>query len=66
MKSFAKWLKDKYNEEMPKGTVDAGWFIERGLPLVVECRCCTMTMPLPSAFIDDEGTVYCSDCKGDD
>jgi len=65
MKSFAKWLKDNYNEEMPKGMTDGTWFHKRGLPLVVECSCCTMTMALPSAFIDDEGNVYCSNCKGD-
>ena len=66
MKSFAKWLKENYDAEMPKGTVDAGWFYEHGLPMIVECKCCTMTMALPSALIDDEGNVYCSDCGGYD
>lgn len=66
MKTFKQWLKDKYNEEMPKGTVNAEWFFERGLPMIVECACCEMTMALPSALIDDNGKVYCSDCGGDD
>lgn len=66
MKTFAQWLKDSYNMEMPKGTVNASWFVENGLPMIVECSCCTMTMPLPSAFIDDDNCIYCSDCKGDD
>lgn len=66
MKSFTQWLKDNCNAEMPKGTVNADWFYERGLPMVVSCACCEMTMALPSAFVDDEGHIYCSDCKGDD
>ena len=66
MKSFANWLKENHNAEMPKGTVSADWFIEHGLPMIVECSCCTMTMALPNAFIDDDGSIYCSDCKGDD
>lgn len=65
MKSFTKWLKDTHNMEMPKGTVDASWFVDHGLPMIVQCSCCTMTMSLPNAFVDDEGYTYCSDCKGD-
>lgn len=66
MKSFAKWLKDNYNEEMPKGTVNADWFVERGLPMVVSCKCCHMSAVLPNVFIDDMNYIYCSDCGGDD
>ena len=66
MKPFVKWLKENRNIEMPKGDVNAIWFYEHNLPMVVECKCCEMTMALPSAFIDDEGYTYCSDCKGDD
>ena len=66
MKSFVQYLKDELDEEMPKGNVDANWFINRGLPMVVECKCCQMTMALPNAFIDEEGYTYCSGCAGGD
>ena len=65
MKSFADWLKANTNIKMPEGSVSASWFYERGLPMVVECKCCGMTMALPSAFIDEDGNIYCSSCKGD-
>jgi hypothetical protein len=32
------------------------------LPMVVSCTCCGMTMALPSAMVDDDGTIYCSSC----
>ena len=66
MKSFAQWLKENHNEEMPKGNIDANWFAERGLPMVVSCKCCHMRVALPNAFVDDMNYVYCSDCEGDD
>lgn len=66
MKTFNEWLKENRMCEMPKGSVDAGWFIERDLPMIVECSCCGMTMALPNAYIDDEGYIYCANCKGDD
>lgn len=66
MKTFTKWLKENYNEEMPKGTINESWFIERGLPMIVHCSSCEMTMALPNTYIDDKGYTYCSTCKGDD
>ena len=66
MKTFAEWLKENSNEEMPKGNINGNWFAERGLPMIVHCTCCETTMALPSAYIDDEGYTYCSNCKGDD
>ena len=66
MKTVAQYLKDKYNIEMPKGNIEASWFQKEGLAMIVECSCCTMTMALPSAFIDEDGYIYCADCKGDD
>ena len=66
MKTFEQWLKENRHCEMPKGTVNAEWFIEHGLPMIVECSCCTMTMALPNALIDDEGCVYCSTCGSDE
>ena len=62
MKSFKEWLKANYNEELPKGNIDMGWFGQRGLPAIVECACCKMTMALPNAYIDEESYTYCSDC----
>ena len=62
MKTFDKWLKDNYGEEMPTGSVNAAWFMERGLPMIVECTNCGTTMALPSALIDDDDYIYCSTC----
>ena len=66
MKTFEQWFNEHHHTKMPKGTIDAGWFIDHGLPMIVECRCCGMTMALPSAFIDNECYTYCSSCKGND
>ena len=52
MKSFREWLKDN-GGELPKGNISGEWFAKRGLPMIVHCTCCEMTMALPSAFIDD-------------
>lgn len=38
------------------------WFVERGLPMIVECTCCEATMVLSTAFIDDNDYLYCSTC----
>ena len=65
MKSFSEWLKDN-GEELPKGDISGEWFAKRGLPMIVHCTCCEMTMALPSAYISNEGYTYCSSCKGDD
>jgi hypothetical protein len=62
MKTFEQWLKDNYNEELPAGQVSGGWFAERGLPMVVKCSDCETTMSLPSAYIADDGSVYCAQC----
>ena len=45
-------------------TVSSAWFAERGLPLVVSCACCEMTMALPSAYISDDEYCYCATCAG--
>lgn len=65
MKNFKQWLKDNHGIEMPKGDIDAGWFFKLGLPMVVECVCCQMTMAVPNAYIDKEGYTYCSSCADD-
>lgn len=62
MKTFEAWFKDNYNEELPTGDINGRWFAEHGLPMIVECSCCGMTMALPSAMVDDDDCVVCSSC----
>lgn len=66
MQTFAEWLKEQYGINLPKGNINGEWFVENGLPIVVRCSCCGMTMASPSAYVDDDGYTYCADCKGDD
>lgn len=65
MKTFKEWFEENYKEPMPTGSINAEWFFDRDLPMIVECACCCMTMALPSALIDDEGYTVCSSCGGD-
>ena len=62
MKSFTDYIKEKLDLEMPKGNVPGSWFADNGIPMVVRCCCCDMTMVSPSAWIDDEGYTYCGTC----
>ena len=65
MQKFKDWFDENY-EGFPEGNeISAEWFKEHNLPMIVECKCCTMTMALPSAFVDEEGYLYCSSCGGD-
>ncbi len=67
MQTFKDWFEQTYNEQYPKGDViNAEWFFERNLPMIVECSCCTTTMALPNALIDEEGNIYCSSCGGNE
>lgn len=66
MKTFEQWFRENRRAEVPKGNIDEGWFIERGLHMIVECCCCGMSMALPNAMIDDEGNIYCASCVSDD
>ena len=60
-----------YNEYNKRKEVDimktfsGEWFAEQGLPMIVECTCCRMTMALPTAFIDDDSYIYCSTCANE-
>ena len=65
MKNFQEWLKGN-GVEAPKGDIDGSWFAAHGLPMIVECSCCCMTMALPSARIDNNGNVYCVSCGSDE
>lgn len=62
MKTFEKWFKDNYNEEMPEGCFSLKWFEERGLPAVVRCTCCDSTMLLPNSIVAEDGSIYCPSC----
>lgn len=65
MKKFAEWLKTECNEEMPEGNINGSWFAERGFPMIVSCSGCGMTMALPSAYINEDGMCFCSNCAGE-
>ena len=64
MKSFVDYIAEKWDLKMPEGIVPGSWFKDNHIPMVVHCTCCEMTMASPSAWIDDEGYTYCSDCAG--
>ena len=63
-RTLDKWLEDNGIDPMPADTVPAEWFLDRGLPMIVECCCCTTTMALPSALIDNNDMIYCENCAG--
>lgn len=62
MMNFRQYVEIKMNLEMPKGNISGAWFSENGIPMVVRCSCCGMTMASPSAWIDDEGYTFCNSC----
>jgi len=64
MKSFEEYVKFHFGVEMPHGNIPGSWFTENGIPMVVRCSCCEMTMASPSAWIDEEGYTFCGDCAG--
>jgi hypothetical protein len=62
MRTFEQYIKDEFDIEMPKGDISDAWFAENGLPMIVACSCCEMTMASPSALVDDEGHCFCRIC----
>lgn len=62
LRTAEKYIWEEMGEEMPKGEIPASWFAEQGLPMIVECTYCGMTMALPSALVDDDGNCYCHGC----
>lgn len=44
--------------------VSGGTFDEHGLPMVVSCTGCEMTLTLFSAWISSDDQLWCSDCAG--
>lgn len=61
MVSFKQYVESR-GIEIPEGNIPGEWFAKHGYPMVVRCTCCDMTMAIPSAWIDEEGYVYCGDC----
>ncbi len=62
MKTFSAYILDEFGIEVPHGNIPGTWFSENGIPMVVSCTCCGMTMASPSALIDEDGCCYCSSC----
>lgn len=63
MKTFKRYCEENLGIEFPKSnTISGGWFASHGLPMIVACSCCEMTMALPSAMIDEHGHCFCSNC----
>ena len=62
MKTFRNYILDEFNIEMPQGEISGAWFSQNGLPMIVSCTCCGMTMSAPSALIDRTGQVFCTGC----
>lgn len=65
MKTAEQYLKEKLNIEFPEGEeIEASWFRENHLPMIVMCEDCGTTMTLPSAYIDKRGYTFCASCAG--
>lgn len=62
MMSFFDYVSSNMKVEIPQGNISGEWFSRNGLPMVVRCSCCDMTMASPSAWIDEDGDVYCGLC----
>lgn len=66
MKIAKDFLRDNFNIEVPQGDVPGEWFAKNGLPMIVRCTCCDMTMILFSAYANEEGETFCASCAGMD
>lgn len=62
MRTFETYAFEEMGIKVPKNNIPVSWFAENALPMIVECSCCGMTMALPSAMIDDNGSCYCPSC----
>jgi hypothetical protein len=65
MRTAETYIFEEMGVEMPKGNIPGSWFAENALPMIVRCTCCDTSMALPSAMIDDDGTIYCPSCAGE-
>jgi hypothetical protein len=50
--------------DLDRDQIPAADFAAAGLPLIVACTGCTMTMNVLSANVTDDESVYCADCAG--
>ena len=66
MKTFRNFILSEYGIETPKDNIPGSWFVENGLPMVVACTCCGMTMCSVSAWIDEDGQCFCGGCAGEE
>jgi len=64
MTTFRNYVLVNYGLEVPSPHIPGNWFSENGIPMIVACTCCGMTMSSPSAWIDRDGQCYCSGCAG--
>lgn len=65
MTTIRNFLLANYALEMPSGDIPGTWFAENGLPMIVRCACCDMTMALPFAWVDRDGYTLCGGCAGE-
>ena len=65
MRTAETYIFEEMGVEMPKDNIPGSWFAEHHLPMIVRCTCCDTSMALPSAMIDDDGTIYCPSCAGE-
>lgn len=65
MRTAERYIFEEMGVEMPNGEISGSWFAENALPMIVECSCCGMTMALPSAMVDSDGTIYCHSCASE-
>jgi hypothetical protein len=40
-------------------------FAKLGLPMIVSCQGCEMTMSFPSCYVAPDGSIYCGDCSSE-
>ena len=64
MMRFTEWAERNGIEIPETETIPMTRFNENGLPAVVHCSSCEMTMILFSAMIDENGYTYCPTCGG--
>ena len=65
MRSAQQFVFEEMGIQMPEGNIPNKWFAENYLPMIVKCTCCETSMALPSAVVDDDGTIYCHNCAGE-
>ena len=63
MKTFVEWVyENRPGVIVPDGAINGSWFTENRIPMVVRCACCTRTLCVTNALMDDFDRTYCQDC----